>query len=457
MTDTTEARYAEIGRLMYQTGDYITPYFTADVPFWGKAPLSFWATAVSFNVFGVNEFAATFPHFLLLLAALGLIYMFVRRHLGYRMAAVTACIATTMPAFLYLAGGVMTDPAMVFAMTLSFAGFYNALHGVESVPAWRSKWGYAFFIGVGLSMLAKGPIGVVLTGIPIFLFILLRRRWTDLWRKLPWIGGTLLTLAIFIPWYVMAELKTPGFLDYFIIGEHILRFVSPGWGGDLYGTAHREPIGMIWIFYLLFTMPWSLYFVVRMFSRRFRAFVPGEWMRSDIAIYSFLWAMAPMLFFTFARNTISTYTLPALLPTSILMAIILSREAHVTRIWKFVSTALFAAVPLLAIIFCADALYAKKTSDKALVLAYKSERAGDAVPLVYLDVKRYFSADFYTGGKAVRTADFDVVTEALTTHGEVFVVTKDYVLERPHGKELLNIGAEPLYRQKDKTLFVVRK
>lgn len=58
VADRTEARYAEIGRKMAETGDWITPQIDYGVPFWGKPPLSTWLTAASFKVFSVNEFAA---------------------------------------------------------------------------------------------------------------------------------------------------------------------------------------------------------------------------------------------------------------------------------------------------------------------------------------------------------------------------------------------------------------
>ena len=47
--DTTEPRYAEIARIMAETGDWITPWFDYGVPFWGKPPLSFWTQAVSYT------------------------------------------------------------------------------------------------------------------------------------------------------------------------------------------------------------------------------------------------------------------------------------------------------------------------------------------------------------------------------------------------------------------------
>ncbi|WP_230370493.1 ArnT family glycosyltransferase [Paludibacterium denitrificans] len=40
LTDTTEARYAEIARKMLETGNWVTPQHDYGVPFWAKPPLS---------------------------------------------------------------------------------------------------------------------------------------------------------------------------------------------------------------------------------------------------------------------------------------------------------------------------------------------------------------------------------------------------------------------------------
>ncbi|KXS52439.1 MAG: glycosyl transferase family protein, partial [Marinobacter sp. T13-3] len=70
--DTTEPRYAEIARIMAETGDWITPWFDYGTPFWGKPPLSFWTQALSFQLFGVNEFAGRLPSWL---ANVGIVYL----------------------------------------------------------------------------------------------------------------------------------------------------------------------------------------------------------------------------------------------------------------------------------------------------------------------------------------------------------------------------------------------
>ena len=97
----------------------------------------------------------------------------------------------------------------------------------------------ALFIGLGIGLLAKGPIAVVLSGLPIGLWMLLTGNMKASWQRLPWVKGTFLTLAIAAPWYVMAEIRTPGFWEYFFIGEHWKRFTVTGWAGDILKQANK--------------------------------------------------------------------------------------------------------------------------------------------------------------------------------------------------------------------------
>jgi len=302
--DTTEARYSEVGRLMVTSGDWITPQIEAGVPFWGKPPLSFWLTAGSFKLLGINEFAARLPSFLLTLLTAVLMFRVGRKILSDEAVIASCAILFTSAVGFVAAGAVMTDATLLASMTLSLLSFWMAT--IEP----RSIWRYLFFAGLGLGLLAKGPIAVVLVGAPIFFWTIFYKNLVWLWRALPWVTGTLLTLAIAGPWYWMAELKTPGFLEYFLIGEHWLRFVDSGWQGDLYGTAHSETRGTIWVYGLVAVLPWSIVALIAAGGaarrgRVFRSLTPLQG-------YLLLWMLAPLLFFTFSGNILAAYVLPGL-------------------------------------------------------------------------------------------------------------------------------------------------
>lgn len=268
LSDLTEARYAEIARKMVASGDWITPWYAEGVPFWGKPPLSTWLTAGSMQLFGVNEWAARLPHFVCAALVAWLMWRWLRL---YSARAAQLGLALLIGSVLYFvaAGAVMTDMALLVGLVLAMRGFWFAISRTDGFKAAkRERW--LFFVGLGLGLLAKGPVALILAGLPIGLWMLawlflphqssapIGRKLIWLWKRLPWIRGLALTLLIAVPWYALAEWRTPGFLNYFLIGEHWHRFTQPGWSGDLYGTAHVEPRGAIWLFALAAFLPWSL-------------------------------------------------------------------------------------------------------------------------------------------------------------------------------------------------------
>jgi len=80
LMDTTEARYGEMARIMFETGNWVTPMFDYDVPFWGKPPLFTWLSSLGFSLFGINEFAARVPHLLVGIGVIGLVYKLGKDH-----------------------------------------------------------------------------------------------------------------------------------------------------------------------------------------------------------------------------------------------------------------------------------------------------------------------------------------------------------------------------------------
>ena len=399
LNDSTEARYGEIARIMLETGDWRTPMQSAGVPFWAKPPLSTWLSALSMGCFGVNAFAVRFPSLLLSIGILWLIWDLARKRHDAQLAWITVLVLAGSLFFYLDAGTVMTDPALIFCTTLGFVSFWHAV--VEQ----NKTWGYFFFVSLGLGLLAKGPIALVLMGMPIFFWVLRhKQRWIALWKHLPWIKGTGLMLLIAVPWYVLAELKTPGFLNYFIIGEHIRRFLEPGWGGDKYGFAHVAPLGMIWVYAFLGIFPWSIMGIAWLIRnpKGLKGLTPHKdgWMS-----YLMLWTLMPLLFFTLSSNIIYTYAFPSLPPFALLFAECAARvglsEKEKSRFIVFAA--------LSGIIFlCVTALFVLKPewvekSQRRVITAFHHECQNPHASLLYWAPKTDFSAQFYSGGHAMAT------------------------------------------------------
>jgi len=278
---------------------------------------------------------------------------------------------------------------------------------VQRSDARRRAGGLAFFVGLAIGLLAKGPVGVVLTALPVGAWTLWTGRWHAVWTRLPWLRGSALAALLAVPWYWAAEVRTPGFLDYFLVGEHWKRFVEPGWKGDLYGGAHSRPRGMIWLFWIAAALPWSplaLGWLLRgAVARRdlLRAWLGDPWVA-----YCVLWAVAPMLFFTFAGNILPTYVLPGLPAFALLVA---DRWRPAAADSRPLRPAVRVALGFGAFVPVAFALgvvlmpprYAVQLSHAALVRDYEAARGAGTGRLIYVG-QRPESAQFYAHGKLVK-------------------------------------------------------
>ncbi len=403
LADTTEPRYAEIARLMMVTNDWITPWFESGVPFWGKPPLSFWAQALSFKLLGVNEFSGRLPALLAFIASAWMLWRLADAVVNRHLANETLVVYSGMLITFLAAGTVMTDPYLALGTSWCMVAFYLAPK--ENVWYWR----YGFFIGLGIGLLAKGPLALVITGAPIGVWVLLQGKFMFYWRAMPWVKGTLLTLLIALPWYILAELKTPGFINYFIVGEHFMRFVDPGWMGDLYGHAHTEPKGMIWLHWLVGSAPWGplalIILVAHLFKTSWRQRL-WQATKQPMVIYVLLWALVTPIFFTPAGNIIWTYVLPSMPAFALLMGWTIVKLKNGQK-WRQISFNLVSwCMPIAALVFSVlivnnnDLMKTEKRIVEYVAQQPQNGAAHNWSRLYYLGSELEFSARFYSHGKA---------------------------------------------------------
>jgi 4-amino-4-deoxy-L-arabinose transferase-like glycosyltransferase len=215
LTDTTEARYAEMARKMLDSGNWLTPMFDVGVPFWGKPPLSFWLSALPMSMGGVGEFTVRLGPLIAGLFVMTLLWTWPQNGpsatqkaiASNRFAVCGSIVFLSTPLGFIATGAVMTDMAMAAGTTLSMIAFWRAW----TAPSER-LWGWLFFVGQAIGLLAKGPVAAVLTGVALTLFVLtglrrdgLKRAVLHAWDCVPWLGGLVLTAVLVLPWYVLAE------------------------------------------------------------------------------------------------------------------------------------------------------------------------------------------------------------------------------------------------------------
>ena len=417
--DPSESRYAEMGRKMLETGNWVTPLIDYGVPFWGKPPLTVWLTASSLWLGGINDFSARLPSVLLSFGMAWIIFYLAGVQRGRDNAWSSVIILTSTVLFFVMSGTVAMDVCMSFGVTLALASFWLALRQQSN-----SFWPYLFFLGLSIGLISKGPIVIVLSGISIGLWTAISGEWINVWKRLPWIKGTLLMLSISVPWFLIAEHKTPGFLEYFFIGEHWKRFTESGWTGDLYGNGHAHMHGMIWIYWLAAAFPWSLVFLKTLMNALVKK-KPVKLLQSNDGwrLYCSLWMASPLIFFTFSANIIWTYVLPGLPGFALLLADWLNQTRH--------QAALALCVPLSFLGLVAAYHFPNVDffkSQKQLVAAYQqASQPGER--LIYSN-ERPYSAQFYLQGKALQLTDITALQDSLTDSSHDFFVLKEDLASR---------------------------
>jgi 4-amino-4-deoxy-L-arabinose transferase-like glycosyltransferase len=433
LTDPTEARYAEIARKMVETGNWITPQFDYGVPFWAKPPLHTWLSAVGIAAFGATPFAARFGILLATIATLTILWRWGCTLTDRKTAGVTVLVTASSGLFFVSAAFVQTDMVLTLGVVASMAGFYGSLKD-------HRRWGWLFFLGIAIGLMGKGPVAVVLTLTPILIWMFWRGDWKDL-RRLPWVGGVALCAVLVIPWYALAEIATPGFLRYFLIGEHIQRFLEPGWKGDLYGAGRAHPKGTIWLFWVVATLPWSPLLPVLLWRRRKSGFADGE----GLYLYLFLFALTPLVFFTAAANILLAYVLPAV-PAAAMLAVILwtrTEPSGVSWLKLGVAEMILAAIGITAVSL-RDVNSSLLPSETGLVAAYSGPGR-----LAILD-SRSFSAEFYSKGKLTKLKTMEELAGWLAP-GDGVLVRKD---ERNAFVARFGNTLEPMAEDQRFSLFV---
>lgn len=336
--DTTEGRYATTSQLMVERDDWVTPWIIfkgIEKPYLGKPPLHFWLINTSYEVLGLSNFSARLPGVFSGLAITLILYLFTARILGQRAGVVCALIYSSSLIAFILSGVCLVDVTLTVGITLAVAGF---------ALADRSRLaGHLCFAGLGLGVLVKGPVAIVFFGMAVGPWVALRWWLTNTMpqqmTKLPWITGTLLFLLISIPWYLFAEQRNPGFLEYFIWTENIGRFSKADYG-DEYGNGHVQFRGAAWLMMIPSLVPWSLALLGTLLEQRKRVSLK-RWssnLKSDEwLLLGLTWALSCPVLLLLAKQYTATYNMSSIPGFAFLMAVIWKRASDSSEPWLLIS------------------------------------------------------------------------------------------------------------------------
>ncbi len=297
-----EARYAEIAREMVAGAGYLVPHLNY-VIYAEKPPLLYWLTALSYHIFGINEFAARFFPALFAVLGVAVTAYFALRTFGRRHAILSGAILATTPLYAVIAQVLLTD--MILAVLVTIANFALFLHWREDRKSF-GKWWWIAVIAIALGVLAKGPVAVVLPVLAMLAFLIWRGELRGTVRRFRFdaIWGALVIIAIAAPWFVGMILTVPGYFDFYFVGEHLRRIFQESY-------SHGEPF---WFYVPALAggmLPWSMLvpFLV------WRGMQPNPARRFCVVC-----AIVIVGAFSCASAKLIPYILPAVPPLAILIA-----------------------------------------------------------------------------------------------------------------------------------------
>jgi hypothetical protein len=332
--DYDEGYYSQPARHMIESGDWVTPYANG-VRFLEKPPFLYWVTALSFKIFGINEFALRLPTALAVIALVWVVMLIARRASNERTALI-AGLSTAFSAGTYLfTRETLHDVWMVLFVAIAAYAFIDWYLDASH----RMRPALLFYCAMAGAVLCKSLIGIAFPLGIVFLFFLL--SWErPRWRSLHLLPGSLLFLALTVPWHWLAAVRNQGFLYFFFVTEQFLRFI----GKREPPVVWSMPLLTFWVLILVWFFPWTAFFPAAVAAAR----KPFEERERVLARLAISWAVVIIGFFS-VSGRLEHYVFPALPALSLLVAVALSRdEKSKSVLWGFRGLAILGVLVMLA-------------------------------------------------------------------------------------------------------------
>jgi 4-amino-4-deoxy-L-arabinose transferase-like glycosyltransferase len=409
-----EPRYAQVAREMFLRHDLITPTLGGHTWF-EKPALLYWMIVAAFKVFGVSEWSARLGPALCGLLTIGAVWCVGREvekeysHFGFWSVIVT----TSCLGLIVFSRAASFD--VVITMTTAWSLAFFLLHELQRTRR-KQLLLAGFYVFVGLSLLAKGLVGIVIPFGVVGTYYLLRRTLPrrSVLVSLSW--GVPLALAVSAIWYGPVIAKHGGtFIDEFFVQHHFARYVSNKY-------HHPQPIYFYPVIILMLALPWTVHLVLALAKTRRWDWRGGDSL-SIVRVFSLAWLLLPIVFFSFSGSKLPGYVLPAL-PG---VALLVSDRLTFVRSARWPLMIAGATVVLVVIVLNTAALpYANRESARDLLLLADQRGYANAPVLAQRGDDR--SAEFYAHDRVVygtngEPVTFDEISVAeARARGDKFVV-----------------------------------
>lgn len=300
LMEPDEGRYSAIPSAMNATGDYVTPRLKAAVYF-EKPPLSYWATAIFFRIFGENAFSS---RLFAALCAWGCILLVYRMGLFFHDVRTGLYAAAVLTTFLYhfaLGRINILDMPLAFLVCIAIWSGFRYFATAEK----KKRWLYLLYLFSALAFLAKGLIGIAFPFGVLTIWLLISGRWRDVFGLFSPVG-ILIFSTISLPWLILVQRENPDFFRFFFIQEQLLRYATRMHG-------HYKPFYFYIPILLAGTLPWCAFLpeAIQGFGKGEKLFGSAE------KRFLLTWFCLIFLFFSISSSKLISYITPVFLPLAL--------------------------------------------------------------------------------------------------------------------------------------------
>lgn len=294
--EADEQTYSQMAYYMVKSGDYLNMHAYGQLAIgMGKPPMLMWLMSLSYQIFGVSDFASRF--FSPIFGALALVFVyFLGKQLYNRAVGVlSVLILGTFSTFFLFSTHAMTDVLLVCFILGSF--YFFVLSQQKNTVNWYAPLSGVFF---GLAFLTKQTGSLLIPVILIGYLVLSQRSLKPLLSKQ---FGLFLAAALLVvaPWLIYMTVSYGfDFWNTYFLYSTFTRLSSPIEGhvhGYLYYfnyLAGSETL--LWVMLLPFAVGLSGYYMLKRH-------------KSDVLLVT--WIAAVLAVFTLAQTKIFYYILPA--------------------------------------------------------------------------------------------------------------------------------------------------
>ncbi len=336
-----EPRYAQIAREMLARHDWITPVLYGHT--WLEKPiLLYWGEMISFNIFGISDWAARIPSAVAATLLVFGTFLAVRRIRRAARLDAALMIASSV-LILGFARAAATDMLLAAPFALSLLAWFcwyqdetqvahirpplaNVGTGDAALSFTISTRLYLilFYALNAFAALAKGPVAPALAVLVLSVFCAAQRNPRALIRTLDPLGIAAF-IAIAAPWYVLVQLHTPEFFRVFFLQHNLARF-----GSNLY--RHKQPFWYYIPVALVATIPWTVWLFHGLADAWAALRKPAPTASPAEPTFNFeiflaVWAIVPIAFFSLSHSKLPGYILPSIPALLILAAVAIHRRA----------------------------------------------------------------------------------------------------------------------------------